>query len=190
MIKIAICGGIGSGKSMVSKILRESGAFVISADEVNAEMLREQDYISLIRNTFPDVVHNNEINKKELARLIYTDEKSRLKLMEISHPIIFKRMMDRAGNHLIVFFEIPLMSKCDIKFDRIWYVSASMADRVCAIVRRDGVSESFARKVIALQSDEEKMIERADVILVNTYDAVSFAEQIKTAYCSTLRQFS
>ena len=190
MKKIAICGGIGSGKSMVSAVLRESGAFVVSADEVNAELLQEKEYIALIENTFPQVVHNNQINKKELARLIYSDEKSRERLMELSHPLIFDRMLRKAEGEDIVFFEIPLLTKCPIRFDSIWYVSASVEKRIVAIVRRDGVSEEYARKVMSLQSDEDKLVERADVVLVNDYDEGRFVAQVKLQYCSILSQFS
>ena len=190
MKKIAICGGIGSGKSMVSEILRGKGAFVISADAVNAELLRDPSYIALIENTFPEVVHNNQINKKELARLIYRDERSRETLMGLSHPLIFERMIERAKGHPIAFFEIPLMTKCPISFDRIWFVSASMDDRVKAIVLRDGVSEEYARRVIALQSEEDRVVKRADVVLVNRYDRRSLEEQVEGEYCSILRDFS
>ena len=190
MKRIAICGGIGSGKSMVSKILRENGAFVVSADEVNAELLREEGYIARIKSIFPEVVHNNVINKKELAELIYRDERCRAKLMELSHPIIFERMLEKAAGKDVAFFEIPLMSECTISFDSIWFVSAAMQDRVKAIVRRDGVSEDYAKRVISLQSNEDRIADRADVILRNEYDPRSLAEAVKAQYCSILRHFS
>ena len=190
MKKIAICGGIGSGKSMVSRILRDRGAFVVSADEVNAEMMLDKNYIDVIAHTFPQVVHNNQINKKELARLIYNDEPSRTKLMQISHPIIFDRMIEKAKGKELAFFEIPLMSKCPIEFDEIWYVSASKEARISAVVRRDSVSEEFASRLIDLQSDEDKMVDRADVVLENDYHEETFKSRVVSQYCSILSRLS
>ena len=53
MVRIAICGGIGSGKSAVTSILRDLGAKVVVADEINAALLSDSDYVREVSNTFP-----------------------------------------------------------------------------------------------------------------------------------------
>ena len=190
MMRIAICGGIGSGKSAVTKILRDLGATVVVADEVNASLMRDPSYIREIEHIFPSCVHNNQINKKELARLVFSDEEKRAALMRLSHPLIFKRMFEAAGKAKIAFFEIPLFSMCDVSFDRIWYVAAERSDRVRAIVRRDGVTEDVAEHLISLQKGEDELASVADVVIRNDYQPDVLKKQVEAQYYSILSNFS
>ena len=190
MIKVAICGGIGSGKSVVSSILRELGAKVVIADQVNAELLSDPDYISKVSNIFPAVVHNNTINKKELAKIIYQDEGKRRALMDLAHPLIFRKMLEAYPDEPIVFFEIPLMTEARVAFDRIWYLDAEREMRIGRVVSRDGVDRAYAERILSLQSGECLLRDKADVVIENDGDLASLRERVKALYCSILRQFS
>ena len=190
MAKIAICGGIGSGKSAVSSILRSLGAKVIVADEVNAQLLTEPSYVREIANTFPSVVHNDSINKKELAEIVFSNEKERAKLMSLAHSRIFERMMQESEICKISFFEIPLMTLCPISFDLIWFVSASREKRIERIVARDGVSIERAKRLIDLQSNEMILKKKADLIFENDGDIDILSERVRVEYCHILEQFS
>lgn len=189
-MKIAIAGGIGSGKSAVTRILRALGAHVVVADEVNAELLSDPNYIDLIKNIFPSVVHNNIINKKELAQIVYSDENQREKLMALSHPRIFKRMFSMYQESKVVFYEIPLLTKTDVTFDAIWYVDASYDTRVRRIALRDNVSEGYAKRIISLQREEDFVKEVASVVIRNEGDEVDLERQVKVLYCSILSKLS
>ena len=191
MARIAIVGGIGSGKSAVTEILRSFGARVIVADEVNARLLNDPEYIELIKNRFPTAVHNNVINKKELAAIVYSDESKREELMALAHPRIFKLMFDeRDGWGEVVFYEIPLFTKTPFRFDEIWFVNASLAERIKRIVDRDGVSTDRARRVIELQKDESDLRQKADIVIENDGDIESLGETVKVLYYSTLIRFA
>ena len=190
MFRVVICGGIGSGKSAVTRALRSFGAKVVVADEINAELLTDPNYIREIEHRFPSVVHNMVINKKELADLVYHDEKKRAELMSIAHPLIFAKMLSLYPNEKVVFYEIPLFSKAEIKFDRVWYVDAPVEVRVRRIMARDGVDESRARRIVELQKGEDSFSSSADLVLKNDGDLDRLRELVKQEYCYILDRFS
>ena len=189
-MRVAICGGIGSGKSAVSSILRSLGAKVLIADEINAELLASPDYISELSHIFPTAVHNHIVDKKELSRIVFSDEKERMKLMELAHGKIYSLMMKKSEGEKLVFFEIPLMSMCPLTFDSIWFVKADREDRILKITERDGCSKDRAERLVALQSDEEKMERKADFVIRNNYDFSCLREQVASRYYFILEHFS
>ena len=190
MMRIAICGGIGSGKSFVTEILRSLGAKVVVADEVNAELLSDPAYVALIANTFPTVVHNKVINKKELADIIYRDESKRRLLMRLAHPRIYERMFSKYQKESLVFYEIPLLSESDKFFDRIWFVLSDVTTRIHRIVLRDNVSEEYAVRVIKLQQGEDELRDIADELIDNSGDMDATCDKVKALYYSILSQLS
>ncbi len=189
-MKIALAGGIGSGKSLVTKILRDLGAKVVVADEVNAQLLLDPEYVALIAHNFPSVVHNNVINKKELANIVYHDEEKRRLLMDLAHPRIFQKMLSAYPEEKVVFFEIPLLSESKVKFDQVWFVDAKIETRVARICSRDHVTEDYARNVISLQKGEAAIRDNATVAISNDADCDALRERVKALYCSILNQFS
>lgn len=189
-MKIAIAGGIGSGKSAVTAILRSLGAKVVVADEINKELLTDPSYISLLANYFPDCVHNNVINKKELAACVYRDEGKRKELMAISHPKIMQRMLSLYPDCDLVFYEIPLLSEVDYPFDLVWYLACDESTRVARIVNRDQIDPKLAKHIIHLQKGEENVAARADLVIRNQGDLNALRELVTQEYCSILRKFS
>ena len=75
--KIAITGGIGSGKSTVCKCLSEMGYSVFSCDKIYNELIFEPSYISKIEKAFPGVVVHNQIDKTRLASIIFSSDTAR-----------------------------------------------------------------------------------------------------------------
>ena len=69
---IAICGGIGSGKSGVISVLKKLGAHVAIADEINRSLLTDSDYVKKLAEIFPDAINNNVVNKKLFVTLFLT----------------------------------------------------------------------------------------------------------------------
>ena len=186
-MKVVIAGGIGSGKSVVTEILRSLGAKVVVADEINRELLNDSDYVSQIENIFPSVVYNNVIDKKKLSELVYHDEGKRRMLMDIAHPLILKRMFAVYPKEALVFYEIPLLSELrrDL-FDRVWYVSADREVRVSRITMRDNVSIEYANHLIDLQGAEDKLAAIADVVIDNSGERTLLCGKVKALYCSIL----
>ena len=190
MLRVAISGGIGSGKSAVTAILRSLGAKVVVADEVNAALLLDPSYVDRIADIFPSAVHNHSIDKKELASIVYGDESKRRLLMDVAHPLIFDRMFAAYSDEPIVFYEVPLLSECRDRFDLVWYVDAEEGDRVRRIMDRDGVSEERAKRVVFLQRAEDSIRDTADVVISNRYDPDDLRKTVTEQYYLILKRFS
>ena len=95
MLKIGITGGIGSGKSLVSKIFSGWGAFIFDADQEAKKILinNETAQSEIISEFGSDVIDiNNKIDKKKLSRVAFQDEDNQLKLNTIIHPYVFEKI--------------------------------------------------------------------------------------------------
>ena len=153
--KIAITGGIGSGKSTVSNILRDKGYPVYSCDEIYKELINSKAYIKEIEKVFPGVVKQGEIDKKSLAEIIFTNEQERMRLNKIAHPLVMKTLLKRMNENesQIVFAEVPLLLEGSFEnlFDQTIVVLRNLEDRLRAVCERDGVSLEKATERINAQ---------------------------------------
>ena len=110
-IKVAITGGIGSGKSTALSYLKELGYPVFSCDEIYKEVISSKEYIDKIKEFFPEAVTHGCIERKILSEIVFNDPEKRALLNGISHPLIMQKLyeqMDTSENEL-VFAEVPLL---------------------------------------------------------------------------------
>ena len=153
--KIAITGGIGSGKSTVSNILRDKGYPVYSCDEIYAELTRSKAYINEIAKAFPAAIKQGEIDKKSLAEIIFTNEQERIRLNKIAHPLVMnmllKRMNENQSN--VIFAEVPLLLEGNFEnlFDQTIVVLRNLEDRIHSVCVRDGISSEKAMERLNAQ---------------------------------------
>jgi len=155
--KIAITGGIGSGKSYLLHKLKEKGYPVFSCDEIYRELVSTQEYIEKISAVFPDCVVEGQLNRKLLAKKIFKNEENRRLLNEIAHPLIMSRLISLVniceGN--LVFAEVPLLFEGHFEdlFDEIIVVMRNRKERIASILGRDKITEEEATARIAAQFD-------------------------------------
>lgn len=171
--KIAITGGIGSGKSTVLQLLKEMGYPVFSCDELYREVIRSQSYIQKITGVFPNVIENGEINRKKLAAEVFSDEKKRKTLNSIAHPLIMQQLMKEmdAAENEFVFAEVPLLFEGNYEglFDAVIVVQRKIEDRIRFICLRDGLTEQQAKERIASQFDYQAIEENLKFKQCNAY---------------------
>ena len=110
-LKIAITGGIGSGKSTAIAHIKELGYPVFSSDEIYRDILRSKAYIQKIRSVFPEVVKEVEIDRKALASVVFSNDQAREQLNSIAHPMIMEKLLSEMNstNSSLVFAEVPLL---------------------------------------------------------------------------------
>ena len=179
-MKICVTGGLGSGKSRVLAILRAQGDFVLSADEVNAEMLRDPEYLKKLQVLFPSCVNEGGADRAAIRKEIERSQHKRLALNALSHNEIFARIQEKASQVERVFFEIPLLTaERAADFDKVWYVSASEPVRVRRIMERDGVAEQSARFFVEVQREYQGIKQAATSIIHNEGDEDLEAEVLR-----------
>lgn len=185
--KIAITGGIGSGKSTVCKCLSEMGYSIFSCDKIYNELIFEPSYISKIEKAFPNVVVHNQIDKTRLASIIFSSDTAREKLNSIAHPLIMERLhnlMDSVTEDT-VFAEVPLLFErgYEQNFDKIIVVMRNLEQRIQATSLRDNITASQAMAKIQAQydyaKDEKQLLKNVNVhILDNNGNLSSLKNQL------------
>ncbi len=157
MKKVAITGGIGSGKSTVLQTIKNLGYPVFSCDEINGELIRQPEYVKKIATLFPSCVKEKEIDKETLAKIIFSDDAARKKLNQAAHPLIMQRLLSKIDECKtpLVFAEVPLLFEGDFVefFDIILIVTRPLEDRIKSIVKRDKIDCERAKERILAQFD-------------------------------------
>ena len=190
---IGLTGGIGSGKSTVARRFAELGASVYSADAIARLALEPgtscyQKAIAAFGDSIlsPD----GRIDRKALAKIVFSDEQKRKLLNEIIHPYVIEQLFSRAEAELsntsgaLVIFDIPLLfeSGLDARMDRTVTVACEEAERVRRIVRRDRVTPEHALLRIRAQLPEEEKRRRADYVLENNGSLNDLLRQVDALY--------
>ena len=177
MKRIGITGGIGSGKSMVTDLLKEKGFGVIDADEVSREAAMPGEPAMLrLREDLGDEVFNEDgsLNRQELAKIIFNDPVALISVNEIFHGDIKERMeahtrtYEEKGDQ-VVFISAPLLYEADADWmtDEVWLVTADEDIRIRRVMKRDGISEEDVRARMENQMPEEEKRVKADIIIEN-----------------------
>lgn len=162
MKKIAITGGIGSGKSTVSEIIRKMGYVVVSADKVYSELLLNENFVKEIcelMNILPIEKDGRiTIDRKALSALVFSDKTQLSRLNDFTHPRIMDEIFRRSeGVEPLFFAEVPLLFErgYETEFDNVFVVRRQFDLRLSGTAKRDGKTEAEIRKVIDNQFDYE-----------------------------------
>lgn len=175
MIKkfIAVTGGIGSGKSTLLGLFKAAGYPIFSADEIYAELLRNEQFVHLVSLSVgvePIKTENGlKLDREKIAEKVFSDGNLLKNLNEVTHGAIMTEMQNRAKREdKTVFCEVPLLFEGGYEklFDLIIVVRRSDEDRIKAVEIRDGKTKEKVRKIIENQFDYSKIIEDGHTIIV------------------------
>jgi dephospho-CoA kinase len=186
MLKIGLTGGIGSGKSTVSKIFQQINIPVIDADEIAHQLVSvgqpaltkiQQEYGSSILN--PD----GTLNRKQLKELIFSDDLQKQKLEAILHPLIYQSIQKQinALNTPYCIICIPLLFEADMTnlVDRILVVDCPVEVQIKRLLKRDNMTIERIQSIIDSQVSRAFRKSMANDLLDNTLSNESLAQQIK-----------
>ncbi len=152
--KIAITGGIGSGKSALCDILRGMGCAVFSCDEISHRLWENGEYRRGLAELFPSCAKAGDVDKKALTNLVFSDPISRKLLESYAHPRIMRQLYSEMERCPLAFAEVPLLYEGGYEndFDGVVVVERKENARVRAVALRDGAEEEEVRARIGAQA--------------------------------------
>ncbi len=189
MIKIGLTGNIASGKTLSENIFKSYGIKVISADDIVHDLIRnDKKTIKNIINLFSqyDIFENNNIDiisRKKIAKIVFNNKLLREKLEQILHPQVIEKInifFEENENEKMAIASIPLLFEANLQkmFDIIIFIQANENIRLKRLMMRNNYSESFARKIMDTQINENIKIPLSNFIVENNSDKYSLQEQI------------
>ena len=182
--KIAITGGIGSGKSAVCRILKERGYPVFSCDEINRTLLSEKSYLDGLCALFPACVKDGKLNKAALSALVFSDKEALKTLNAYAHPRISERLQrDMDGAKKTCFAEVPLLFESGMtkQFDGAIVVLRNKEERIRAVVARDGLNAERAEARMKQQFDYDGPLPDGCLVIENDGDEAALREKVDEA---------
>ena len=177
-MKVAVTGGIGAGKSEFMRAVKELGIRTYSADEINAELLRDKGYIEELSATFPLAVKEGKVDKVALREEVFSDDEKRETLNALVHPEIRRKIEEITGDAVI---EVPLLFESGMTdlFDRVIVVTAGEDVRINRVVSTRNISKDLAKNIIKNQATDDERIKIADYVAINDGTRKDLYEQAK-----------
>lgn len=182
---IGLTGGIASGKSTVSKILKDKGLAIIDADLLVKGIYALPDTIQFIQKEFPDVVTNGIIQFPLLRKKVFSNRE----VKETVENFIYKRLFpafnlafNKLNNPEVLIYDIPLLFEKNMKdyFDLTVLVYAPQELQIERLMNRDGLSEELAKNILSQQMDIEDKKSKAEFIINNSGPEAKLTEEVNT----------
>ena len=193
MLKVGLTGGIGTGKSSVSSLFNDWGAYIFDADSVAKEILNHNNTAqSEIIAEFGTDILNKEgsIEKNKLARIAFQDENHQLRLNSIIHPYVFKKIdssfdkiLDK-GAHDIFCVDAALIyeSGADAHMDYVVVVTSHLRLRTERVMERGNLSRDEFLQRLELQWPDEDKVHMADYVIHNNGTKEDLIVESKKVY--------
>ena len=180
MLRVGLTGGIGSGKSEVSRRLGQHGAAVIDADLIAREVVEPgTPGLGQLAAVFgPEVLlPDGRLDRPRLGQLVFADDDLRAKLNAIVHPLVHERTRQleheaaaAVGPAGIVLNDVPLLAENQLQanFDTVIVVDAPDDQRLRRLIDTRGMTERDARDRMAAQADRDERLAIADIVVDNS----------------------
>ena len=173
MKKVAITGGLSSGKSTVCRLFKELGAYVVSADEIVHHLLTSDPKIQekVVDLLGPDILEQGKLSKKAIAKKVFSHLKQLKSLEHLLHPPVLHEIqrqyqaVKNNSKYSLFIAEVPLLyeSQSESLFDVVVVTLAK--ENLCK--KRSKLEETaFADRILRQMPPEEKAA-KADFILLN-----------------------
>jgi dephospho-CoA kinase len=185
MIKIALTGSIGMGKSTVAKMFGDAGVPVFDADAVVRQLQGPGGaLVERIGELFPGTVRYGTLDRECLAHIVLADP-AKLKALEgIVHPAVRdwrQAFIDKNAGAPALIFEIPLLFETggEKEFDKVIVVSAPAQVQRARVLQREGMTAAKLDSLLARQTPDAEKRARADFVIDTGTDLSTTAAQVR-----------
>lgn len=190
MIRIALTGGIASGKSMVADEFARLGAFIVDADVLAREVVAPgSPGLERIVQRFGVgmLAEDGTLDRARLGDLVFVDDDARADLNAIVHPLVRARseeLFAAAPAGAVVIEVIPLLVETglDSGFDHVITVDTPTETQVRRLMRRSNLTMDQARTRVRIQATREDRVAAADWVIDNSGDEASTVRQVEALW--------
>jgi dephospho-CoA kinase len=185
MIRIALTGSIGMGKSTVAKMFESAGVPVFDADAVVRQLQSPGGgLVEKIGEMFPGCVRCGTLDRDCLAQIVLSDRGKLAELEAIVHPAVREAREAFVAAHEdapALVFEIPLLFETGgaAEFDKVVVVSAPAGVQRTRVLARQGMTEARLTSILARQTPDEEKRERADFVIDTGSDLSTTERQVR-----------
>ena len=196
MFIIGLTGGIGSGKSAATKILKEIGLKNIDLDQITHDLMKpgKIGYIEIKKEFGEKYIDiNNAIDRKLLRNEIFSSLELKKRIESILHPIIFKecnKKLNKLKHEKYLVIVIPLLFETKTYtnlIDESLLIDCSFRTQIERVINRDDVSEALANRIIKNQMSRDKKLLLADKVILNDGNIHNLKVQLESYYKNLLK---
>jgi len=175
-LRVGLTGGIGAGKSEVSRRLASYGAVVIDADAVAREVVAPgtPGLAEVVQEFGPDVLRaDGSLDRDRLGELVFADESRRMRLNAIIHPRVGERMAElerQAGGAPVIVHDVPLLAENHLAggFDEVVVVDVPPRIQLERLARERGMPRAQAEARMRAQASREERLAIATIVVDNS----------------------
>lgn len=196
MLKVGLTGGIGAGKSEVSRLLVGYGAVLIDADRIAREVVAPgtPGLAAVVEAFGEDVLGaDGALDRPKLGSIVFADPEKLAVLNEIVHPLVGRRSREleaAAADDSVVIHDVPLLAENALAalYDLVIVVDASPETQLDRLVRLRGMTEDDARARMAAQATREKRLAIADIVIDNDVPLETLERRVRDVWAELARR--
>ncbi|MFF4149645.1 dephospho-CoA kinase [Streptomyces sp. NPDC001651] len=196
MLKVGLTGGIGAGKSEVSRLLVEHGAVLIDADRIAREVVAPgtPGLAAVVEAFGEDVLAaDGSLDRPKLGSIVFADPERLAVLNSIVHPLVGARsheLEEAAADDAVVVHDVPLLTENGLAplYDLVIVVDAGPATQLDRLVRLRGMTEEDARARMAAQATREQRRAIADIVIDNDVPLEELRRRVKDVWEGLVRR--
>ncbi|MCX4633739.1 dephospho-CoA kinase [Streptomyces sp. RPA4-5] len=190
MVKVGLTGGIGAGKSEVSRLLASYGAVIVDADKIAREVVEPgtPGLAAVVEEFGADILApDGTLDRPKLGGIVFSDPGKLKALNAIVHPLVGARSAEleaSAGPDAVVVHDVPLLTENGLAplYDLVVVVDAAPRTQLDRLVRLRGMAEDEAKSRMAAQATREQRLAVADLVIDNDGPLEALEPQVRAVW--------